>query len=236
MTKSYVLLGWLAAVWLTGCDDSGVEGNGQRTSELRDVGSFSRIRSDAELDIETVQGEVAEVTVSIDSNLQGLVKTRVSDDTLYIDTRENIDDTVDGPHVRVTVPVLTAAKLAGSGRMAFWLDQPETPLDLYLSGSGAMRFEGSAVAVGAYLSGSGSIRLLGQTRDLDVELSGSGSVRASELSADSASIELSGSGDISASVSQSVSVSLSGSGDVDLWGDASLDGYASTGSGDVHRH
>lgn len=236
MAKFSVLSGLAGILLLSGCGDDGVEGNGERTEEVRETATFSRIRSNCELDVEAVQADETSVVVSIDSNLQHLVTTRVEDDTLYIDTDDEVEDTVDGPHIRVTLPSLSAAKLSGSGRMAFWFGELEAPVDLYLSGSGALRFEGTAPAVNAFLSGSGSMKLEGETSELQVKLSGSGSVRAQTLAAESARIDLDGSGDVSAYASQSASVSLSGSGDVDLYGDASLKDYDVSGSGDVEWH
>jgi len=236
MTKLSVLFTLLGCFPLAGCDLVGIDGNGQRQNETRDVAAFSRVRSDSELDVQVTQGDQQSVEVSIDSNLLHLVDTRVSGDTLYIDLHDQVDRVVDGPHVLITLPELAAAKLAGSGNMTLAFEQPASPLDLYLSGSGNLRFSGTAAAVGANLSGSGEIRLDGTASDVDLSLSGSGSIRGRELTADSASIALSGSGDISATVQSSAKVWLSGSGHIDLYGGASLDDYQSTGSGELAQH
>jgi hypothetical protein len=236
MTKILLLLPVLGSFWLLGCDGVGIDGNGRRQDEARDTAAFSRLRSDSDLDVKVTQGDVQSVTLSLDSNLLHLVSTRVSADTLYIDVTDNVDKMVDGPHVLITVPELTAAKLAGSGSMSLALEEPSSPLDLYLSGSGNVRFSGTTAVTGAYLSGSGDIRLDGTTSDLDIALSGSGSIRGQNLVTDSASIDLSGSGDISATVSESVKVSLSGSGHIDLYGRATVDDYQKTGSGEIARH
>jgi hypothetical protein len=236
MANYSVLVAGVALLGSTACDGSGVDGNGERSEELRELSSFTRIRSDCELDLEVVQGDEAAAWVSVDSNLQRLVTTRVVDDTLYVDTRDELDDIVDGPHVLITLPSLTAAKLAGSGSLAVWLDAPEGAVDLYLTGSGSMRFQGQTSAVGAFLSGSGYMRLEGETSDARLGLSGSGAIYAEDLSVERAQIALSGSGDVSANVSESVQIALSGSGDIELYGAASIDGYDNTGSGDLVRH
>jgi hypothetical protein len=221
---------------LTACNGFGIDGNGERVDEIRETTAFSRIRSDCELDVQVIQGDQQSLTVSLDSNLQDLVETRVSGDTLYLDLKDEVDDIVDGPHVLVTLPELTAAKVAGSGSMTLELDEPTLPLDLFLSGSGSMRFDGKAAAVGAYLSGSGDLRVAGATSEVEMVLSGSGSIRGQHLDAESAAIELSGSGDVSATVRDSVSVSLSGSGQINLYGGATVDHYLDTGSGDIVQH
>lgn len=239
MTNSFGLFGLMGSLTLSlglaGCHP-GVDGNGERVDEVRKTATFTRVRSNCELDVQLVQGDQQSLTVSLDSNLQELVETRVVDNTLIVDLKDNVGEILDGPHVLVTVPELTAAKLDGSGRMTLALDEPELPLDLFLSGSGDLRFSGKTAAIGAYLSGSGDLRLEGETGDAELKLSGSGAIRGQGLNASSAAIVLSGSGSISATVQDSVSVSLSGSGQVDLFGPASLDSAHDTGSGDIVQH
>jgi hypothetical protein len=234
MTKSVAIL-TLAGVLSLGCE-SGAHGNGERAEEVREVAKFVKVRSNAELDVQIVQADEQVLSLSLDSNLLDLVRTRVDGETLHIETTESIGDTVRGPHLRLTVPTLAAAKLAGSGDLFVELDQPEQPFDLYLSGSGDARFSGRAAAMGAFLSGSGDIRLLGETSDVELAVSGSGDIHARDLNAESASIALYGSGDISASVSQSALVSLSGSGDVDIYGGAEVAIDDRSGSGDIDVH
>jgi len=238
MTSSAKLLALLGALGLplSGCGDWGVDGNGDRVDEAREVAAFTRVRSDCDLDVQVAQGDTQSLTVSIDSNLQELVQTRVDGDTLYLDLTDDVGDVVHGPHVLITVPELTAAKLAGSGTLTVAFDEPELPLDLYLSGSGELSFKGTTAAVGAFLSGTGDLRLEGETSDVEMKLSGSGSIRGKNLTASSAAIMLSGSGSVSANVQDSVTVALSGSGQVDLFGDATLDSYRDTGSGELVRH
>lgn len=235
MLKSTLLLGLLGSLCLAGCN-SGIDGNGERAEEQRTVQSFSRIRSDCDLDVEVTQGAAPALTVSIDSNLMRLVDTSVVDDTLYIDVREDLGDVISGPNIRVTVPTLSAAKLAGSGRLNVFLDEPEQPLDLYLTGSGDVRFEGRSAALSGDLSGSGDMRFSGEASDVDLQLSGSGAIRAANLVAPSGNVELSGSGDVSANVTDSVRVSLSGSGHIDLYGGAKVEQYRSSGSGEIEQH
>ena len=226
----------LATAWAAWGCDLGRDGNGERVTEEREVATFSRVRSNSELDVQVLQGPEQALSVSLDSNLIDLVGSRVSDDTLYIETREDIGDMVDGPHVRIVVPALTAAKLAGSGSMKLRFDEPELPLDLYLSGSGSLGFEGNAAAIGAFLSGSGEIRLAGKASDARLELSGSGSIDGRHLTTDSADIDLSGSGDVSAHAQSSVRVALSGSGNIDIYGGPVVETYDTSGSGEIDVH
>lgn len=236
MRRSYVLGCLLGSLWLGGCAFEGAHGNGQRIEETRMVSGFTRLQNDGHLDVELVQSDEPSVTVSIDSNLQRLVRTYVHDDTLHLDVREDIDEMVDGPHVLISVPELRAARLAGSGRMTLALDEPASLLDLYLSGSGRIRFDGQAATLGAFLDGSGEMRLAGETQDVELSLSGSGAIAGRNLRAQSGDLDLSGSGTVSANVTDSVRVSLSGSGRIDVFGGAAVTGSEHTGSGDIDYH
>jgi hypothetical protein len=226
----------MGSLWLGGCSFDGVDGNGRRVEETREVSGFTRLQNDGDLDVELVQGDVQAVTISIDSNLQHLVRTHVHDDTLFLDVREDIDDMVRGPHVLIAVPELRAARLAGSGYMTLALDEPTVPLDLYLSGSGSVRFDGNVAALAAFLDGSGEMRLEGETQDVELSLSGSGAIGARNLLARSGALDLSGSGTLTANVTDSVRVSLSGSGRIDVFGGASVESSHRTGSGDIDYH
>jgi len=226
----------LTALSLAACSWDGAYGNGERVEKTRHLDGFTKVRSDCELSVQVAQGDEPSVVVGIDSNLQHLVQTYVEDGILNVELSTDVEDVVSGPHVRVTLPTLTAAKLDGSGKLAVSLDAPEAPLDLFLSGSGALRYRGQSAALGAHLGGSGEMYLSGETGDVEISLSGSGDVDARDLEAESGTLELSGSGEISATVTESVRVSLSGSGEIDLYGGAEVDELRKSGSGDFVRH
>ncbi len=235
MCRSYVVAGCVS-LGLCACSFDGVDGNGRRVDQAREVAAFSRVQNDGELDVEVVQGDVQALTISIDSNLQGLVRSRVRDDTLFLDLREDVDRMVDGPHVLITLPELRAARLSGSGLMVLALDEPEHPLVVYLSGSGSVRFDGKAQALRALLDGSGDIRLRGEAEDVSLSLSGSGDIAGQNLRARRGDLDLSGTGTLSASVSDSVREPLSGTGRIDVFGGAQVDSSQLTGSGDIDYH
>lgn len=236
MAKFSLMLCTLSALSLPACTWDGVDGNGERVEKTRHLEAFTKVRSDCELAVQVVQGDEPSVVVSIDSNLQHLVQTYVDDGILNVELSADVEDIVRGPHVRVTVPALAAAKLDGSGKLSVSLDAPEAPLDLYLSGSGALRYQGRSAALGAHLGGSGEMQLSGETSDVEISLSGSGDVDGRDLSAESGTLDLSGSGEISATVTESVRVSLSGSGEIDLYGGAEVDDLRKSGSGEFSRH
>jgi hypothetical protein len=224
------------ALAVPACFGFGVPGNGQRSTETRELGGFSRVDSRGSLDVQVEQGPAFAVTVSIDSNLIAHVDTHVAGDTLVIDLDENIFDPLAGPHVRVTLPRADALAVRGSGDMKVPALTQDTPIALHLSGSGELAWQGAVPQIDARVNGSGGLRLTGSTDRLEVAVSGSGDVAASRLEAATGAVEVNGSGDVSVTIRQSAEVSIRGSGDVDLFGGARLTRVSQTGSGDLRLH
>jgi hypothetical protein len=214
----------------------GVDGNGQRTDEDRDLRDFSSISADGSLAVQVRHSDTTSVVVSIDSNLQRLVKTYVADGRLVIDVSDPIGDTVDGPHVIVTMPVLHAARVVGSGSLSAETFSQADPIDLGLEGSGDVSFAGEVPALTARLEGSGNMRLRGSATSVVLSLEGSGDLRATDLSAATADIGLGGSGSMEATVTGSARVTLDGSGDIDLFGGGTIERLSISGSGQLRTH
>ena len=233
-TGAWAATGALALL-AAGCGLGGVDGNGQRGTELRAAEGFSAIESRGALDVELARGDQFQVEVSIDANLLGRVHTDVVGDVLVIE-EDAIGDTVAGPHVIVAMPVLRRATLRGSGGLRAAGFQQADPVSLELAGSGDLSFAGDVPRVDLVVSGSGNARLSGVAPSVGMALSGSGDVGARGLDATTADVSLSGSGNVVATVSGSARVTLSGSGDVDLFGSAALDRVDISGSGTVRQH
>jgi len=214
----------------------GVDGNGQRMEENRDLRDFSRVSADGPLDVQVQQGNTTSVVVSVDSNLQRLVRTHVADGRLIVDVSEPIGDTVAGPHVIVTMPVLHAARLLGSGSLSAESFSQGDAIDLSLDGSGDMVFAGEVPTLTARLDGSGDMRLRGSATSVVLGLDGSGDLRATDLSAATADISLGGSGSLAATVTGPSRVTLDGSGDIDLFGGGAIEWSSVSGSGQVRTH
>lgn len=234
--KAGAMFSGVALLALAGCGLFGVDGNGERVTEVRSLEGFSSVDSEGSLDVEITRGDAFHVEVSIDSNLLPLVRTRVSGDTLAIDTDQPIGDVVAGPHVIVTMPLLRRAAVNGSGGLTAASFEQSEPVSLDIDGSGELSFVGNVPRADVRISGSGDARLHGAAAVLGAAVEGSGAVDARDLDATTADLSVSGSGDLAANVSGSVSVAISGSGSVDLYGAAVIERVDISGSGSITRH
>lgn len=194
------------------------DGNGVLVEEARAARDFERVMANGGLDLTVSEGEFA-VTVRIDENLQPYVRTSVQGGTLRVSVDDgNIGDKLPGPHVLISMPALRDAETAGPGGVSAEGFVSEGPVSLELTGSGRLRWSGSAGALDAVLAGSGELAIEGSAESAVLLLRGSGALDARDLTASGARIEVDGSGNVSATVNGSVDARVEGSGTVDLYG------------------
>jgi hypothetical protein len=227
------LLAVLAAC-TSGCSlGLSVAGNGEQARVPRPIRGFSKVVLSAPIDARIREGTDYDVVVWIDSNLEGLLTTTVTGDTLVIDTAEPIDPLVQAT-IDIALPRLDAFTIDGSGdaRIA---GAPAHPLvQLSIHGSGDIAYSGGADVVQASISGSGDIHLTGEARLVSAEINGSGSIDARAMPANDGRFEISGSGDILANLrGGDVSCEISGSGDIRWLGTARVTSLEVSGSGSV---
>jgi hypothetical protein len=216
---------------LSGCVAE--QGNGHVVEEKRRAASFSRVDNDSSLEVDISQGDEQELRVRIDSNLQRFVEARVQGDTLLIETSAWIVDLPPGPHVAITLPQLDGLENQGSGDVFAATFEQDKGIQLRLSGSGNLTFDGATPRVDAAVSGSGDMYLSGSTDYAELELEGSGDLDAVDLVAMQADITLDGSGDVRARIEGPVDARTDGSGDIEISGDPEKGHFSEHGSGRI---
>ena len=207
----------------------GVDGNGERTEETRDLHDFSSVDADGSLDVRVQQGDITSVVVSIDSNLQERTRTRVADGRLMIDVSEPIGDTLPGPHTHRDHADTGAARLVGSGNVSAETynqvsgDRPQS------EGSGNMTFGGEVPTLTARLDGSGNMRLRGSATSV-VPAGGFGR-SAPRIRRRDGRHPPGRLGSLAATVTGRSRVTLDGSGNIDLYGGGAVEPLSASGSG-----
>jgi len=240
---------------LTSCEDMWnhcVDGNGQRTSETRELPAFERIQVNGDFDVEVDTGRVSSVLVEADENLLGHIVTHVSGDKLIIESKNGsclrpvhpIEITVNSPVVRgmdmngsgnlscfglQTDELLV--RLAGSGQVECYQLQASS-VNYELEGSGSINSSVTAENLAALLEGSGEIRLNGTAVSSDLRIIGSGRIKAGQLNTDACVAYISGSGTLDTDVNHALDVTIIGSGIVYYSGNPVVESYIS-GSGKV---
>jgi hypothetical protein len=203
----------LLCVSCLGCGFSAVTGNGEVVEERREVLGFERISNDSTLEVNVTSGASLAVVLTGESNLLPHIRTVQVGDALVIENTREF--TLHSPlTAQIVMPSFRGATHSGSGSLdvSGFTGRPE--LRLRVTGSGALRFEGSAGAVLASVEGSGPLTLIGDGDSLSAEASGSGTLNAEGLTVAAAELTASGSGAITARVNGDASFTNSGSGQI----------------------
>ncbi|MAG62722.1 hypothetical protein CMO84_04290 [Candidatus Woesearchaeota archaeon] len=190
-----------------------VEGNGQATSEQRDLRGFDEIDCTGSMDLTVVQSAEFQVVIRGESNLLEYIEASVRGNSLDLAPRDGYSpDPM--PSVEIHMPVCKLLDRTGSG-------------DTEMKGLNAKKLE-------LDLTGSGDLSAEGAVEDVALDRTGSGDVNLEGLVADSMEVDLIGSGTTRVRVEGKLSGSITGSGKVHLSGDA-REAVDITGSGRVIR-
>jgi hypothetical protein len=210
-----------------------ISGDGNATSQPREVGAFSSLELETSAEVAVKVGQPQRVVVVADSNLLQHVKTEVRGGKLVIDMDGDVRPKTP-LRVEISVPELKDVEIDGSGDVT--VEGAKGDAGLSIDGSGDIRWTGEAGELRVDIEGSGGVTLAGSAAQLTIEVSGSGDVDASKLKARDAVVEVEGSGDVAVHVDGGkLRAEVSGSGDVDWSGEATVERAVVSGSGAIRK-
>ncbi|MFZ6818951.1 head GIN domain-containing protein [Undibacterium sp. Ji22W] len=211
-----------------------IKGNGDVTSDKRQVNGMTALNVSGPLQVEVRVGAAPSLEIIGDSNLLNLVQTQVSGETqkIWIDEKFNSTNPI---RVVYTVPAVTEITSNGSGRlMVNGLNGGN--LAVRNNGSRSVNLDGSVSRIDIVNTGSGSINALGlMSKDAKINLQGSGSLNLGAVNGNELAITVNGSGSVHASGNvRNLVAQTHGSGSADLSAVKSLSAdLNSYGSGSV---
>lgn len=223
-SRLMIALSLTAALLVSACGLVNVtNGSGTITTETRGVSGFTKIDLRTAANVELTIGDVEEVTVTADDNLQPLVTTTVENGWLLIETPDNQNYRPSRPIVvEVTIPVLSEIMLSGAGDItASGVDTDS--LIVTLSGAGNINITGlNAASLAVTLNGAGDLLLTGSVNEQVVTISGAGDYQALELSSTSAVVTVRGAGNAFVSATGTLDASISGAGNITYGGNPTV--------------
>jgi len=207
-----------------------IKGNGETTTQERNVSSFSGIKACCSFDVEVRKGAPS-VRVEAESNLQQYIKTEVSGGRLMIRFTDNVNISNHKPiHVYVTMNELDWVKASSSSEIIFKDAFQGDDLELDVSSSAkiyGLEFSGGDIYLEA--SSSGKIDLAGTGNKIRAKASSSGRINASDCKVKNARVAVSSSAKINVNVSGELDASASSGGKVYYRGSPSVDSDTSSG-------
>ncbi len=208
------------------------KGNGNVTSQERQVSSFDAIQVGCAIHLILSQGDNQSVKVETDENLQDRITTKVTNGTLHL----NCDNIKDPTKMNVYVTAVSLSSLEASGAAKVTGETPiKSPeaFGLYTSGaaktnltietgtftnetSGAASNTISLTATNATteISGAGNMTLKGSADKHETEVSGAGNLKAIEFVTNYTNAEVSGAGNAKIMARQLLKADLSGAGNL----------------------
>ena len=204
--------------------------------ESRSVSGFTKIDLMAPVDLEVRPGKFG-ATLQMDPEVSQHLTTEVQGDTLRISLDGRNLDFHKKQRIQVTMPEIRGVHIQGSGDVDIAGFKDQEKVELRISGSGDVKFSGSAGGIAVDIEGSGDVVLAqGQAGSLQARIQGSGNLKAADFKAKNVSVAIDGSGDADIRVAGgALKLSVNGSGDIRWTGDASAVSAATHGSGSIAK-
>ena len=211
-----------------------LEVKGSPKKESRTLEAFTAIDIDSAADVVIQLGDTHRVDIEAPSDLLPLLRTRVSEGALVIDTKSCVN--MRGKQkvlVKVTMRSLRGLRVDGSGNVSARSEVRGDRLDLGIGGSGNVTLGVSVKELAIEVSGSGNIELEGKAGTIGVEVTGSGDIDLKAVTARRARVRLVGSGDIAVHALDALDAQVTGSGDIRYVGAPKKLQKSVTGSGSI---
>jgi hypothetical protein len=194
-------------------------GGGSGTQRNYDLSGFDRVSLAGPHDVIVTVGPQFSVRAEGDAETLDRLKIEVDGTNLKIGTRKEgwkIGWSSDRPKtvIRVSLPTIRAAAIAGSGDMRVDRAQAER-FSGSIAGSGDLQIGQLRAGEAKFsIAGSGNIQAAGNAQRADISVAGSGDVNLEQFEVRTAEVSIAGSGDVRARALETADVSIVGSGDV----------------------
>jgi hypothetical protein len=218
---------------LTACNQT--TGSGNIVTETRNVGSFDAISVGGSFDVEVTTGDAFKVVVEADDNIIKYVETKVSGNTLKINTEDLHSYSDVHMKVYVTAPNITAISASASADVVAENTLTSSgKLTFKASSSSSIKAEVNAPEIETDASSSATITLTGKTKTHKTEASSSAEIKTFGLLSENTTAHASSSANIEVHASVNLDAKASSSGSVDYKGAATVTKSESS-SGSVEK-
>lgn len=203
---------------LAGCAafEPAIPGSGKLVTETRKADPFTKLEVAIGTRLVVKKGAETSVELTIDDNLQSLVKTEVVEGTLVVKSEKNL-----APHKETTLTVVTPSlqSVSVAGAVEGSVEELSgAEASVSIAGAGDLAVGLAAESFSGSIAGAGKIVLTGTCKKLVLRTSGAGDWDSQSVAAEDVTLSISGSGTGKVNASKLLSVSIAGSGDVKYLG------------------
>lgn len=182
MSFTKLVLGVVAALFVSSCHFTGTSGNGNVTTASRDVAEFTSVAVDRGLDVVIQQSDSRSVTVEADSNLHDKITTVVENGVLKISSTDNIFD-AEKMKVIVKMPVIKGLETSGGASLTSANTLRSNSLHIESSSGSEIKVQVESDKVIAEASSGSQITISGKALSLETSSASGSELDAKELMA-----------------------------------------------------
>ena len=223
-TKWVVSVVMIGAFMLSACNIQignigQVDGNGTIESRNYEVGNFSQVSIDGIGQVDIVQGERTNLTVTTDQNLFEYLIVDTQGDSLVLSTTPNTGlDPTDGIRYALTVANLNQLSVDGAASVQAGALSAES-LHLDLDGAASLDFAALDVAsLDVEIDGAGDVTVGGRADRSSVEVNGAGKVDLGKLESKSADVSVNGLATVTVWAADTLDAEINGAGTINYIG------------------
>lgn len=201
-----------------------VDGDGNITTESRNIGNAHKIECRGHFNVELTQGSSSSMKITADANLLPLIITDNENGKLIIKTKDNVNLHSDNKiKIEITTDRLDGFSLAGSGDINGTNKfTGSNEMEFEMAGAGSMHFELNSPKVKSSIAGTGDIYLSGETEDAEVNIAGAGNYHAENLKSENSEIDIAGTGDATLFADKKLDINIAGVGNVYYTGNPTI--------------
>jgi flagellar biogenesis protein FliO len=212
----------------------GVDGSGNVVKENREVQAFHGIEAGSAFRIEVVKGDKQSVVIETDDNIQELIKLKVDDGVLEIETKGNIRNP-EKLNAYIVMPVLDDLDLSGACNLISKDRFESDKMDIDLSGASGLKINIKVDNLDLEQSGASKATISGFADHMEIDASGASHSYLKDLEVNKAEIDASGASKINVNVMEYLNGECSGASHINYSGDVKKVDVSTSGAGSVNR-
>lgn len=212
----------------------GIKGNGHVVKQERSVKSFNAISVGGAFEVFLTQGDSESLVVEADENLLEVIETKISHETLYIRTKENIKNSTQ-LNLYITIRTLEMLDLSGAVELSSENRISGERLEVESSGASEIELDLKLERLSMDISGASEIDLYGKAEKVDLDLSGASELDAYDFFVVDMNLDVSGAGEARVNVSGALDAEVSGAASIRYKGSPSLINTDVSGAGSIRR-
>ena len=198
-----------------------IDGDGNVTTEERNINSFNKIDISGSFEVLIKQGDTEKLEIEADENLLELIEAKTKNNTLYIRSEEPIGN-AESLKLYITVADIKDIDISGAVELNSKGTIVAKELEIDISGAADVNIDVEANLLKMDMSGASETTLKGKVENFEIELSGAGDLQAEKLKTKHTVVDISGVGSAKVFAKKTLDVEVSGAGSVKYKGNPKI--------------